>query len=937
MPDLPMKAAPPDQDDNEEYAFRPRNHGKTFLFSDLHLTLFNPLNENKKKPSGPAISRKKTGPNHASASPSAIRRAIVERFIARWRADVGDDIYPAFRLIIPEKDRERAMYGLKEKTIGKLLVHIVKIDKNSEDGFNLLNWKLPGGKFRASSMVGDFAGRCYEVLTKRAMRSKPGDMTIAEVNELLDRLSFAQKEEHQLPIMQEFYQRMNAEELMWLIRMILRQMKIGATERTIFDIWHPDAETLYNVSSSLKRVCWELTNPEVRLQGGETDIQPMECFQPQLAQFQMHSFDKMLQRLHPTDDDNEFWIEEKLDGERMQLHMVEDPSLPGGRRFRFWSRKAKDYTDLYGSHLEDQESALTQHLRPAFNLDEVRNIILDGEMITWDSGLDMIVPFGTLKTAALEQKKNSFAKQRPLFRVFDILFLNDTALDQWTLRDRRRALDRTVTTVHRRLEIHKYTPATTAQEIEDLLRKVVEEASEGLVVKNPRSMYRLNERNDDWIKVKPEYMTEYGESLDCVVIGGYYGSGHRGGNISSYLCGLRVDQTHLSQGEPDLTCYSFFKVGGGFTAADYQAMRHHTEGKWHEWDRHNPPSIIKLGGGDRQYERPDVWIRPDESVVIEAKAASVGNTDQFALGITLRFPRFKRLRMDKSWKEALSIQEFKDLRGRAEQERIDKQFTVDNSRKRARTGQKKKALVIAGTHDASAYTELMQGSNLGEQLKVLFEGLTFHVMTESLSPSPKHPKAYLEGLIKAHGGSFVQKPAGPDIICIADRNQVAVASLKKQANKTIVRSIWLFDCIMQAGVDVESGKAPVLLPWEGGRHTFFVREDDAKMTQDAVDRFGDGYARDVTGVHEMRDLLNSMPDKFEDAGELFEFKQLLTERGHDFGDLPGWIFSNCVGWMSSTRLLRMLLPLQRLRKTAQESPRLGNLWRRGSHAECPRS
>ena len=127
------------------------------------------------------------------------------------------------------------MYGLKEKAIGKLLVKLLKINPNSEDGFNLLNWKLPG-QTTASRMAGDFAGRCFEVLTKRAMRSTVGDMRIAEVNELLDRLSVVSKEEDQLPIFQTFYNRMNAEELMWLIRIILRQMKIGASEKTLFDV-----------------------------------------------------------------------------------------------------------------------------------------------------------------------------------------------------------------------------------------------------------------------------------------------------------------------------------------------------------------------------------------------------------------------------------------------------------------------------------------------------------------------------------------------------------------------------------------------------------------------------------------------------------------------------------------------------------------------------
>jgi len=67
-----------------------------------------------------------------------------------------------------------------------------------------------------------------------------------------------------------------------------------------------------------------------------------------------------------------FWIEEKLDGERIQLHKR-------GREFRFFSRyihntvssadirrKAKDYTYLYGKSLDDSESSLTRHLQAAF-------------------------------------------------------------------------------------------------------------------------------------------------------------------------------------------------------------------------------------------------------------------------------------------------------------------------------------------------------------------------------------------------------------------------------------------------------------------------------------------------------------------------------------------------------------------------------------------
>ena len=77
----------------------------------------------------------------------------------------------------------------------------------------------------------------------------------------------------------------------------------------------------------------------------------------------------------------------------MQLHMINDDETPGGKKFGFWSRKAKDYTYLYGNGFEDPNSALTRHLKEAFD-EGVENIVLDGEMITWDPEQDAMVPFG---------------------------------------------------------------------------------------------------------------------------------------------------------------------------------------------------------------------------------------------------------------------------------------------------------------------------------------------------------------------------------------------------------------------------------------------------------------------------------------------------------------------------------------------------------------
>jgi DNA ligase-4 len=655
---------------------------------------------------------------------------------------------------------------------------------------------------------------------------------------------------------------MCAEELKWLVRIILKQMKVGATEKTFFDAWHPDADALFNVSSSLRRVCWELFDTDFRMQDDGKGVKLMSCFQPQLAQFQKKQLEHVVKAM--GSEGEEFWIEEKLDGERMQMHF-------SNGEFRWWSRKAKEYTHLYGSSFET--GSVARFATDAFDK-RVKSIILDGEMITWDPKLDCIVGFGTLKTAAIETSNNPVATDlhRPLFRVFDILYLNDTSLLHYTLAERRHALAGVLKNVSRRIEIHPYLPATTKAEIESELRKVIASSSEGLVIKNPRSQYQLNDRNDDWVKVKPEYMTEFGESLDCLVVGGYWGSGHRGNILSSYLCALRVG----TEADP-MKFWSFCRVGGGFTAHDYSTIAHRTDGHWVTWDSKNPPSFLELAGGRREFEKPDMWIHPERSFVVEIKAASVATSDMFRTNLTLRFPRFKKLRTDKSWQTSLSFQEFLQLRANADREAAKKSLDVEQ--RRGQRKRVKKEFTVAGGEAVPQFAAPPEGN------PHLFEGKAFYVMTDSAATgTKKKSKAELEALIKAFGGRIFQSEKGAaGLRVIGERNTVKVSALKKLGNHDIIRPQWVLDCIRQQE----------WLPLEP-RYMFHIASDDTReLVETGVDGWGDSYARDLVDAEELRSLMEGMRTPLpEDRGIVVTFRdscfptEMLTA-------MPGWLLANC--------------------------------------------
>lgn len=234
------------------------------------------------------------------------------------------------------------------------------------------------------------------------------------------------------------------------------------------------------------------------------------------------------------------------------------------------------------------------------------------------------------------------------------------------------------------------------------------------------------------MKVKPEYIAEFGESLDLLVLGGYWGSGKRGGILSSYLCGIRLDGNYLKPGENPMKFWSFCKVGGGFTANEYSQIAHMTDSQWVPWDPKNPPrEYMELGGGDQQFERPDVWIRPDKSIIVEVKAASVVVTDQFKMGKTLRFPRFKRLREDKDWRSSLTISGFLRLKEEVEKasEEEERNMGMENRRRLGKRVKREYRVFGINEQTDGLAPAIARGA------KALFEGYSFCKATVPITPN----------------------------------------------------------------------------------------------------------------------------------------------------------------------------------------------------------
>jgi DNA ligase 4 len=113
------------------------------------------------------------------------RRKFIDAWFNHWREENGYDLYPVLRLILPQKDRERAVYGLKEKNLAKTYIKLIPLGMKDPDSIRLLNWKKPTEQDKTS---GDFPTVLFEVVSKRSSVIE-GSLSVDDLNNILDDLS----------------------------------------------------------------------------------------------------------------------------------------------------------------------------------------------------------------------------------------------------------------------------------------------------------------------------------------------------------------------------------------------------------------------------------------------------------------------------------------------------------------------------------------------------------------------------------------------------------------------------------------------------------------------------------------------------------------------------------------------------------------------------
>ncbi|KAG0337995.1 DNA ligase (ATP) [Podila humilis] len=753
------------------------------------------------------------------------KRQLLGMYFKDWRARGYGGLYPVIRLLLPELDRYRGRYGLKEQKLADLYIQCLNIMPNSDAAYKLKNWKEG-----MRDSAGDFSLVAAEIIATRSLVTHSQGQTIRDVNALLTKLS--KKESENLPIFQTLVKNYTSLENKWIIRIINKNLKIGMSESSVLPAYHPDALELFNVCSDLRKTVLDCSNPLVRISTSSVTLN--HPFKPMLSK-RLHSVKEILEGMGGPSEAPEFWIEEKLDGERIQVHK-------DGENYRYWSRNSTEFTHLYGAN--PREGSLTPFIHPLIN-SKAHSLILDGEMVEYDPATQTILPFGKVKTAGGNHSTDEH-KTRPFLVIFDVLFMNNASIIDQPLKDRYSMLPNLIPKESEgRIEILKHKVGTTESSIIEELDAAVLDRKEGIIIKNPNSRYSANGRDKDWVKLKPEYVEGVFDSLDVLVVGGYYGQGARGGSntIASFLCAV---QDNIGKSPTGKKYMSFCKFGTGFSFDQMDDFNTRLGQHWKDYKnfRENPWVDIV----DNAKMRPDVIIDPANSIVVEIKAAEIiANSTSYTSEYTLRFPRFMHIREDKDATSCMTLSEvhrmYRDFRGKLSTK------SAEGYRSGSIAKQKKKPLGPRKSTQATLLQSIVgTDTSRVKQVEDLFEGQVFYVIRGDREQS----KTDLEIKIKEYGGIQSQSYQLENTIIVAGREGTDLIGLKRSGERDIILPSWVRDCIREKR----------RLPFHP-KYMYFTTEKTEKQFRTIMDKWHDSYTEPLT-TEGLMELLEKIPTRGQD-------------------------------------------------------------------------
>ncbi|MDP9100519.1 MAG: ATP-dependent DNA ligase [Verrucomicrobiota bacterium] len=457
--------------------------------------------------------------------------------------------------------------------------------------------KLAEPEFRRiASSHGDAGKTALEALEGRTF---PQPFTLVESRELFDSMHKIRGPLAKTELLQKRLARLSAREGQYLVKILTGDLRIGLREGLVEEAIAAAFSAPIDEVKEANMLLGDLGQAAVLASKGELQSAELSLFRPikSMLASPEPTAEAIWARFCDAGENKTVYVEDKFDGIRAQLHR-------GAGRVEIFSRDLRRMTDQF-PELGDQARLFKEE------------IILDGEIMAFEHGkkltfFDLQKRLGR-KHEGADLFATASADVPVVFVAFDLLWLNGESFLRGPLRERREAL-RSLK-LPSSFQIAEVYPAHSADEIETAFEQARRRFNEGLMVKDPESIYSPGRRGMFWFKLKKELAT-----LDVAVVAAELGHGKRNHVLSDYTFAVRDETT----GE----LLTIGKAYSGLTDVEIAELTEHFK-----------KQTISNRGRYRE-------VKPD--TVLEIAFDSIQPSTRHESGLALRFPRIKAIRRDKT-------------------------------------------------------------------------------------------------------------------------------------------------------------------------------------------------------------------------------------------------------------------------------------------------
>ncbi|HEX7831563.1 MAG TPA: ATP-dependent DNA ligase [Thermoanaerobaculia bacterium] len=428
------------------------------------------------------------------------------------------------------------------------------------------------------------------------------DITLVELGEYFDQLAATQGATAKKDVLVDLFCKVDAQGARYAVKILTRELRIGLVEGLVESSIAKAFGKPLDAVRQANMFTGDIGATALLAKSDALTSAKMALFQP---------FAFMLAQ--PEEDPAEIVAalgegaiaDDKYDGIRAQIHA-------DGEEVRIYSRTLDDIT-----HRFPEIEASARVLK--------RSVILDGEIVAFR---DRILPFAIIqKRLGRRQVTSKLLADAPVvFFAFDLLYLDGKALFEAPLHQRLEKL-RGLVRPGAPIRLGDSSPVRDAAHVDELFDKARARANEGLVVKDPNSVYTPGRRGKSWLKYKKALAT-----LDCVVTYAQQGNGKRRAVLSDLTFGVRREDGEI---------VNIGKAYSGLTDAEIATMTEHFKST--TIDQHGPVHRVK------------------PTIVLEIAFDRIQESKRHKAGYALRFPRIVRIRDDKSVEEISTIDDVRRI------------------------------------------------------------------------------------------------------------------------------------------------------------------------------------------------------------------------------------------------------------------------------------